>query len=160
AAGESAAAILHARAHEAFLQQEMGTAPDAAVLALVKQLCEEAERGAPVPGAAEPQRRRRQSTTDFLLAALPAALRQELRRATTLSSVAAALGIVLVVGAVGYGVSGRHGTTNGPEPMPVANRKMLAVLPFENRGAPADEYFADGLTEAIATRLGSVGRLG
>ena len=160
AAGESAAAIQHARAHEAFLRQEMGTAPDAAVLALVKQLCEEGERGAPLPGAAEQRRRRRQSTTDFLLAALPAALRRELRRATTLSTVAAALGIVLVVGAVGYGVTGKHGTTSGLEPLPVANRKMLAVLPLENRGASADEYFADGLAEAIATRLGSIRSLG
>jgi serine/threonine-protein kinase len=160
AAGESAAAIKHARAHEAFLQQEMGTAPDAALLALVKQLCEEAQRGNLLPGVTEQQRKRRQSTTDFLLAALPAVLRAELRRATTLSTVAAALGIVLVVGAVGYGVSGRHGPTSEAEPLPVADRKMLAVLPFENRGARADEYFADGLTEAIATRLGSVRRLG
>src|SRR5437667_1708464 len=37
---------------------------------------------------------------------------------------------------------------------------MLAVLPLENRGASADEYFADGLSEAIAARLGSVRRLG
>src|SRR5438128_96940 len=160
AAGESAAAIKHARAHEAFLQQEMGTAPDAAMLALVKQLCEEAERGAPLPGAAEQHRKRRQSTTDFLLTALPVALRRELHRATTLSTAAAALAIVLVVGAVGFGVSGRHGTTSGPEPLPVGNRKMLAVLPLENRGASADEYFADGLSEAIATRLGSVRSLG
>src|SRR5438876_6792635 len=159
AAGESAAAIKHARAHEAFLEQEMGTAPDAAVLALVKQLCEEAERGAPL-GAPEQQRKRRQSTTDFLLAALPAALQRELRRATALATVAAALGIVLVVGAVGYRVSGRHGTTSEPEPLPVANRKMLAVLPLENRGASADEYFADGLSEASATHLGSVRSLG
>ena len=160
AAGESAEAIKHARVHEAFLRHEMGTAPDAAVLALVKQLCEEAQRGESSQAIAEPQRRRRQSTTDFLLAALPAALRRELRRATTLSTVAAALGIVLVVGAVGYGVSGRHGTTSGPEPLPVANRKMLAVLPLENRGASGDEYFADGLSEAIATRLGSIHSLG
>src|SRR6266571_5133778 len=115
AAGESAEAIKRARAHEAFLQQEMGTAPDAAVLSLVKQLCEEAERGPSLPGVVEQQRRRRQSTTDFLLAALPAALRRELRRATTLSIAAAALAIVLVVGAVGYGVSGRHGTTKRPQ---------------------------------------------
>lgn len=160
AAGEAAAAIQHARAHEALLRQEMGTAPDAAVMALVKQLCEEAEHGAPLPGAPEQQRRRHQSTTDFLLAALPAALRRELHRATTLSTVAAALGIVLVVGAVGYGVSGKHGTASAPEPVPVANRKMLAVLPLENRGAPADEYFADGLSEAITARLGSVRGLG
>src|SRR5439155_20371397 len=51
-------------------------------------------------------------------------------------------------------------TASGVEPVPIADRKMLAVLPFENRGAGADEYFADGLTEAIATRLGSVRRLG
>jgi len=160
AAGESAAAIQHARAHEAFLQQEMGTAPDAAVLALVQQLCEEAERGESSPGVAEQKHRRRQSTTDFLLAALPAALRRELRRATTLSTAAAVIAIVLVVGAVGYGVSRRQPTVSGVEPVPIADRKMLAVLPFENRGAGADEYFADGLTEAIATRLGSVRRLG
>jgi len=159
AAGESAEAIKHARAHEAFLQQEMGTAPHGAVLALVKQLCEEAERGASASGA-EQQRRRRQSTTDFLLAALPAALRRELRRTTTLSTVAAALAIVLVVGAVGIGVSGRHVTTSEPEPLPVADRKMLAVLPLENQGAPGDEYFADGLSEAITARLGSVRGLG
>ncbi len=160
AAGESAEAIKHARAHEAFLRQEMGTAPDAAVLALVKQLCAEAQRGESSPGVAEQQRRRRQSTTDFVLAALPAALRRELHRAATLSTIAAALGIVLVVGAVGYGVSGRHGITSAVEPLPVANRKMLAVLPLENRGASADEYFTDGLSEAIATRLGSIRSLG
>ena len=160
AAGESAAAIQHARAHEAFLQQEMGTAPDSALLVLVKQLCEEPQRGGSFPGVSEQQRKRRQSTTDFLLAALPAALRRELRRATTLSTAAAVIAIVLVVGAVGYGVSRRQPTVSGVEPVPIADRKMLAVLPFENRGAPSDEYFADGLTEAIATRLGSVRRLG
>ena len=39
-------------------------------------------------------------------------------------------------------------------------RKMLVVLPFENLGSAQDDYFADGLTEAISTRLGSVQRLG
>ncbi len=37
---------------------------------------------------------------------------------------------------------------------------MLAVLPFENLGAPDDEYFADGLTEEITSRLGVVRKLG
>src|SRR5437667_3689977 len=160
AAGESAEAIKHARAHEAFLEQETGTAPDAAVLTLVKQLCEEAEPRASAPGAAAQQHKGRQSTTDFLLAALPPALRLELRRVTTPSPAAAVAAIVLVVGAVGYGVAGRHATGSGPEPVPVANRKMLAVLPFQNLGSPDDDYFADGLSEAIATRLGSVRSLG
>lgn len=32
----------------------------------------------------------------------------------------------------------------------------LTVLPFENRGAAEDEYFADGITDEIATRLAGV----
>src|SRR5256712_6920742 len=37
---------------------------------------------------------------------------------------------------------------------------MLVVLPFENLGSPDEEYFADGLSEAIITRLGSIGGIG
>ncbi len=36
----------------------------------------------------------------------------------------------------------------------------LAVLPFENLGAPEDEYFADGLTEEITSRIASLQGLG
>lgn len=48
----------------------------------------------------------------------------------------------------------RHG-----EPRP-AGPKMLAVLPFENLGPAEDEYFADGLTEEITSRLAGVHDLG
>jgi TolB-like protein/tetratricopeptide (TPR) repeat protein/tRNA A-37 threonylcarbamoyl transferase component Bud32 len=34
--------------------------------------------------------------------------------------------------------------------------KPLAVLPFENLGRPEDEYFADGITEEITSRLAAV----
>src|ERR1700752_4149005 len=37
---------------------------------------------------------------------------------------------------------------------------MLVVRPFESLGPAEDDYFADGLTEAISTRLGAVQRLG
>ena len=40
------------------------------------------------------------------------------------------------------------------------NRTMLVVLPFENFGAPEDEYFANGTTDAITARLASVSGLG
>jgi len=43
---------------------------------------------------------------------------------------------------------------------PYAERKMLVVLPFENLGFPGDEYFADGLTEEITSRLASLHGLG
>jgi non-specific serine/threonine protein kinase len=43
---------------------------------------------------------------------------------------------------------------------PATTRKMLAVLPFENLGPTEDEYFADGITEEIISRLASVKDLG
>ncbi len=39
-------------------------------------------------------------------------------------------------------------------------RKLLVVLPFVNLGSPANEYFADGITEEITARLASVQGLG
>jgi len=46
---------------------------------------------------------------------------------------------------------------------PVAEKPqeiMLAVLPFENLGAPEDEYFADGITDEIMSRLAKISALG
>ncbi len=37
---------------------------------------------------------------------------------------------------------------------------MLVVLPFENLGSAEDEYFADGITDEITSRLASVSGLG
>ena len=39
-------------------------------------------------------------------------------------------------------------------------RKMIVVLPLENLGPAEDEYFADGLTDEITSRLASVPELG
>jgi non-specific serine/threonine protein kinase len=39
-------------------------------------------------------------------------------------------------------------------------RIMVAVLPFRNLGSAEDEYFADGLTEAITSRLAGIRGLG
>jgi non-specific serine/threonine protein kinase len=39
-------------------------------------------------------------------------------------------------------------------------RNMLVVLPFENLGSPEDEYFADGMTEEITSRLSALHGLG
>jgi serine/threonine-protein kinase len=41
-----------------------------------------------------------------------------------------------------------------------ATRTMIAVLPFDNLGVPDDEYFADGITDAITARLAVVRGLG
>jgi serine/threonine-protein kinase len=34
-----------------------------------------------------------------------------------------------------------------------ANSRRVAVLPFDNLGAPSDEYFADGMTDAVRGKL-------
>lgn len=40
------------------------------------------------------------------------------------------------------------------------HRKTLAVLPFENLGPADQEYFADGLTEEVITKLSTIDELG
>ncbi len=40
------------------------------------------------------------------------------------------------------------------------SRKLLVVLPFVNLGSPANEYFAEGITEEITARLAGVQGLG
>ncbi|MFC1475224.1 protein kinase [Candidatus Zixiibacteriota bacterium] len=40
------------------------------------------------------------------------------------------------------------------------NIPMIAVLPFENLGSPDDDYFADGMTDEITSRLAMIDGLG
>ena len=43
---------------------------------------------------------------------------------------------------------------------PSERKKMLVVLPFQNLGSANDEYFADGITDEITSRLGVIEGLG
>ncbi len=53
------------------------------------------------------------------------------------------------------------GTSEEPaDERPATGLKMLAVLPFQNLGPPDDEYFADGITDAITARLAGLSGLG
>ncbi|MBK7093033.1 MAG: protein kinase [bacterium] len=60
--------------------------------------------------------------------------------------------VVLAVYLIPRSQSSHSETTNA---MP-----MIAVLPFENLGSPDDEYFADGMTEEITSRLAGIEGLG
>ncbi len=63
---------------------------------------------------------------------------------------------VLVVAGIKYWPA-----DDSPQVMPSSlERKMLAVLPFENLGAPEDEYFSDGITDEITSRLAKLSGLG
>jgi TolB-like protein/tRNA A-37 threonylcarbamoyl transferase component Bud32 len=59
-------------------------------------------------------------------------------------------------------VRDRAGPEAPPGPGVVATeaRRMLVVLPFENLGPADQEYFADGITEEITTRLARMSELG
>ena len=78
--------------------------------------------------------------------------RRTTKRATVMGVVAA-----LVVLAAGYVLAGRRG--GGPEPIEAKALPRVAVLPFENLGPPEDEYFADGITDEIMTRLAGLSGL-
>ena len=58
-------------------------------------------------------------------------------------------GVVLVV----------RNFSGSPDPSS-EQRKMIAVLPFENLGPPEEEYFAAGITEEITSRLATIKELG
>jgi len=60
----------------------------------------------------------------------------------------AAFGGVLVLIAVVFTLWPTGSEPDGPP--------RLVVLPFENLGAPEDEYFADGMTHEVTARLGSL----
>ena len=62
-------------------------------------------------------------------------------------------GAALVVAALGIGMFRWFG--GGAADLP-----MVVVLPFQNLGLPDDEYFADGITDAITARLAGIGGLG
>jgi serine/threonine-protein kinase len=45
---------------------------------------------------------------------------------------------------------------HSPTPMPANEPKRLAVLPFDNLGPAQDEYFADGVVDAVRGKLAAV----
>lgn len=52
-----------------------------------------------------------------------------------------------------FGIKNRDRSVAGATP-------MIAVKPFENLGSPEDEYFADGITDEITSRLAGIAGLG
>jgi serine/threonine-protein kinase len=64
----------------------------------------------------------------------------------------AALGLLIAAAVVGIAV--HHRSTER-----AAGPRVVAVLPFKNLGPPGDQYFADGLTEEITSRLAGLSGL-
>jgi TolB-like protein len=69
--------------------------------------------------------------------------------------------VVLVIAALAYAVYTRlSGGGPGDAVWQEGEKTMLVVLPFENLGPPDVEYFADGVTEEITSRLSALSGLG
>jgi len=66
------------------------------------------------------------------------------------------IGVFIVI--VAYAIFSRFFAPSIEEP--VSQRKMLAVLPFENLGPADQEYFADGMMDELTTQLAKVSGLG
>jgi serine/threonine protein kinase/TolB-like protein/Flp pilus assembly protein TadD len=96
---------------------------------------------------------------------LTSAERQATRPSRTRSwlSAAGVLGLVAVAVAwltwPGRPDEGSPGTPGESVAAVEAESPMIVVLPFQNRGAPEDEYFCDGMTDEITTRLAGVSGL-
>jgi TolB-like protein len=71
------------------------------------------------------------------------------RRSPTRNRIVALVAMLAVVGVAGYALRARV-TTRAPGR---TRPPIVVVLPFENLGAPNDEYFADGMTDEVTGRL-------
>jgi serine/threonine protein kinase len=80
------------------------------------------------------------------IAAPPA--RPGMRRWSRVSAGAIGLALIGALAAVVW----RHDNAS-------ASVRRIAVLPFENTGSAGDEYFADGMTDEVRSRLSSIGGL-
>ena len=97
----------------------------------------------------------RRSAPPAASAPAPAAPAREATRRRRALAVAAAL--VLVAGGVGALLAVRR--LRAPDAVPVlagGTVPSIAVLPLENLGPSSEQYFADGMTDAITTQLAKV----
>jgi len=73
---------------------------------------------------------------------------------------AVALIVLIAVTAFTYMQFKKKMPATGAKQATSEQRKMLAVLPFENLGSPDDQYFATGMTDEITSRLSTIKDLG
>ncbi|MFL5475490.1 MAG: BTAD domain-containing putative transcriptional regulator [Gemmatimonadales bacterium] len=151
--GERAEALRRGQAYVDLVRSELGTDPPPELAEWIERHRYVAGNGVKRTVRAEEAEEGKTSTAE--LPQVPVALSRRVQRAQVLSLSAVGAVLLFLAGA-GYMVWKQHDAVGAAVPIASPGRKILAVLPFENRGPAADDYFADGLTEAIGLRLGGV----
>jgi eukaryotic-like serine/threonine-protein kinase len=100
------------------------------------------------PTAAEFERALAASTTHAPPAIAARATSVRPTRRPLILGVLAAFGLTVAAGGLLWWPGPRMGGPSDPT--------RLAVLPFDNQGAPEDEYFADGMTDAVRGKLSAL----
>jgi serine/threonine-protein kinase len=174
AAGDRGGAIQHARVYESLLRQELDAAPDPEIVRLAEQLRQEpvaspvsapgaaaarsADVPAPVTRGVEPVA---PPSSPVQGPPVPAPLvRVPASGATRPGAPRVAVAVFLLALVAGAALLGKRVVSRGTPAEVGTGRRMIAVLPFQNLGRPDDEYFADGLTEEVTSRLATIGGLG
>jgi DNA-binding SARP family transcriptional activator/TolB-like protein/Flp pilus assembly protein TadD len=138
--GDPGGAVQHARVHETLLREELDVAPDPEVAGLVRQLQSAPTEQSPGQGLERPVLGPPKRTLG------PKSERVVPTRKTPL--IAAALVVLLTAGA------GAFALRNGASEQAIPAIRSLAVLPVENLSSDSsDEFFADGIHDALITEL-------
>ena len=169
AAGDRAGAVKHARLYQELVRQELEIEPDSEIEGLASTFSHSTEGGLRETGLRDLSFRSPQTmlgelktgvapsiaTNPQLDATKPRAPDKSERRGLV-TAVGLALVLLSLVSSSWYWYD--HKT---PVVAAVAAdiTPSLAVLPFENLGKPDDAYFADGMTEEISSRLGTLSGL-
>lgn len=154
ATGDPGGALRVAQEHESLLREDLDASPDAAVVRLTERLRAEAERSPlPAPRVAPTVVGRPDAAAGDERRGAGAVRRSPMTRRHVRLALAVIVAGVVTVGWLVFGALSHAAPTEiAPPP------KKLVVLPFVNLGPADDEYFADGITEEITTRLAAVDR--
>jgi non-specific serine/threonine protein kinase len=140
------------------LSDRDGDTPEAVAAIAGKCLAKSPEDRYPNAGElASELRQRTKTSTDIPLFDPHGMSGARSKRPTTLRMLGLALVLILAL-AGAYFVYSRLSALGGGADED--GRTMLVVLPFENLGPPENDYFADGVTEEITSRLAASSGLG